>query len=111
VLIFPSFTETLKSGETVVVSPTVTIQRVYLWFYAAINFGSCGAISASFLARDHGYWVAWLVPTLIFCLVPLVLLAGKKIYVMTPPRGSVLLEVGLHCSFIIFLADERLLAY
>ncbi|KAH6903877.1 peptide transporter PTR2B [Coprinopsis sp. MPI-PUGE-AT-0042] len=84
--------KTLKSGETVVVSPTVTISRVYLWFYAAINFGSCGAISASFLARDHGYWVAWLVPTLIFCLVPLVLLAGKKLYVMTPPRGSVLLE-------------------
>lgn len=62
-------------------------------FYAGINFGSCGAISASFLARDHGYWAAYLVPTGIFCLVPVVLILGRKNYVMTPPRGSVILEV------------------
>ncbi|KAH6913723.1 peptide transporter PTR2B [Coprinopsis sp. MPI-PUGE-AT-0042] len=72
--------KTLKSGEVVVISPDVTIQR----FYAAINFGSCGAISASFLAKDHGFWAAYLVPTGIFCLVPFVLMAGKKRYVMTP---------------------------
>ncbi|TFK18177.1 peptide transporter PTR2B [Coprinopsis marcescibilis] len=84
--------KTLGSGETVVVSPAVTIQSVYLWFYAAINLGASGAISASFLARDHGYWIAWLVPTGIFVLVPGVLLAGRKQYVVTPPRGSVLLE-------------------
>ncbi|EDR15520.1 peptide/h+ symporter protein [Laccaria bicolor S238N-H82] len=83
---------TLPSGETVIMSPAVTIQSIYLWFYAAINFGSCGAISASFVARDHGYWVAYLIPTGIFCLVPLALIAGKKNYVITPPRGSILLE-------------------
>ena len=75
-----------------VVSPAVTVQSIYLWFYAAINLGSCGAISASFIARDHGYWVAFLVPTLIFVLVPIVLLVGKNNYVRTPPRGSILLE-------------------
>ncbi|KAG5642975.1 hypothetical protein DXG03_001823 [Asterophora parasitica] len=84
--------ETLPSGEVVIKSPAVTIQSMYLWFYAAINFGSCGAISASFLARDNGYWVAFLVPTAIFVLVPFVLLAGRKQYVVTPPRGSILLE-------------------
>ncbi|KAF9463711.1 peptide transporter PTR2B [Collybia nuda] len=84
--------ETLPSGEVVIKSPAVTIQSMYLWFYAAINFGSCGAISASFLARDNGYWVAFLVPTCIFVLVPLVLIVGRKNYVVTPPRGSILLE-------------------
>ncbi|EAU80290.1 peptide transporter PTR2B [Coprinopsis cinerea okayama7 len=84
--------KTLKSGETVLISPHVTIQSTYLWFYAAINLGASGAISASFLARDHGFWVAWLVPTIIFLLVPGVLLLGKKKYVVTPPRGSILLE-------------------
>ncbi|KAH6910984.1 peptide transporter PTR2B [Coprinopsis sp. MPI-PUGE-AT-0042] len=82
----------LASGETVIVSPAVTIQRVYLWFYAAINVGAACAISASFLARDHGYWVCWLVPTVVFMLVPGVLLLGKNQYVVTPPRGSILLE-------------------
>lgn len=84
--------KTLKDGEEVIVSPTVTIQSVYLWFYSAINLGACGAISASFLARDQGYWAAFLVPTCIFVVVPGVLALGKKYYVITPPRGSILLE-------------------
>ncbi|KAL1744893.1 POT family-domain-containing protein [Schizophyllum fasciatum] len=84
--------KTLKSGEEVIVSPAVTYQRIYNWFYASINWGSAGAISASFLARDHGYWSAFLVPTCILCLVPVVLAAGRKSYVITPPRGSILLE-------------------
>jgi POT family proton-dependent oligopeptide transporter len=72
---------------------------IYSGFYAAINFGSTGAISASFLARDQGYWAAFLVPTAIFAAVPFILLYGKKKYVVTPPRGSVLLEVsGFLCS-------------
>ncbi|KAF9531412.1 peptide transporter PTR2B [Crepidotus variabilis] len=102
---------TLGTGETVIMSPAVTLQSVYLCayfyqvfsnqrninfvesgFYASINLGACGAISASFVARDHGFWVAWLIPTGIFCLVPGVLLIGKKYYVKTAPRGSVLLE-------------------
>jgi POT family proton-dependent oligopeptide transporter len=70
----------------------ITGPFILIDFYAAINLGSCGAISASFLARDQGYWVAFLVPTLIFLLVPLVLVVGKNNYVKTPPRGSILLE-------------------
>ncbi|KIJ23944.1 hypothetical protein M422DRAFT_72463 [Sphaerobolus stellatus SS14] len=84
--------ETLPSGEVVIKSPAVTYQSIYLWFYAAINFGSCGAISASFIARDQGYWAAYLVPTCLFIMVPIVLFFGRKNYVVTPPRGSILLE-------------------
>ncbi|KAK7691936.1 hypothetical protein QCA50_005341 [Cerrena zonata] len=84
--------ETLPSGEVVIRDPGVTYQRIYMWFYAAINFGSCGAISAAFIARDHGYWQSYLVPTCIFACVPAVLIFGKKYYVVTEPRGSVLLE-------------------
>jgi len=85
--------QTLPSGEVVVVSPEITVQRLYLWFYAAINMGSCGAISASFLSRDKGFWVAYLVPTVLFILVPGVLWIGRNNYIKTPPRGSILLEV------------------
>ncbi|KAF7289765.1 Peptide/h+ symporter protein [Mycena indigotica] len=84
--------ETLPSGETVIISPGITIQSIYLYFYMAINFGSTGAISASFLARDHGYWVAFLVPTCIFATVPAILWIGRKNYVKTPPRGSIIIE-------------------
>lgn len=86
--------EVLPSGEVVIKSPSVTIQSIYMWFYAAVNVGSTCAISASFLARDQGFWVAYLLPTCVFLLVPGVLMLGKKHYVITPPRGSILLEVG-----------------
>ena len=86
--------ETLPSGEVVIKSPSVTIQSIYLWFYAAVNVGAVCSISAAFLARDQGYWAAYLVPTCVFLLVPGVLIIGKKHYVITPPRGSILLEVG-----------------
>ncbi|KAJ6609510.1 peptide/h+ symporter protein [Mycena sp. CBHHK59/15] len=84
--------ETLPSGEVVIVSPAITIQSIYLYFYMAINFGSTGAISASFLARDNGYWVAFLVPTCIFACVPIVLFTCRKNFIKTPPRGSIILE-------------------
>jgi POT family proton-dependent oligopeptide transporter len=90
--------KTLPSGEVVLLSPALTYQRIYLYFYAAINLGSVGAISASFIARDHGYWATFLVPTCIFLLVPVVLWFGRKTYVVTPPRGSVILEVCVSIS-------------
>lgn len=67
--------ETLPSGEVILRDPAVTVQTIYLWFYAAINFGSCGAISAAFIARDHGYWQSYLVPTCIFAIVSPLLLS------------------------------------
>jgi POT family proton-dependent oligopeptide transporter len=108
------------------VSPSLTIESIYLCklfthpqkisltlarvdFYMAVNLGSTGAISASFLARDNGFWVAYLVPTCVFAAVPIVLFGcrsgrifallavtnqawARKYYVVTPPRGSILLE-------------------
>ncbi|KAG8849940.1 hypothetical protein FRB91_009480 [Serendipita sp. 411] len=73
--------ETLDTGEVVIISPNVTLQSAYMYYYAAINFGALGAISASFLARDHGYWAAYLVPTCLFLIVPIVLAVGKKGYI------------------------------
>ncbi|KAJ7201874.1 peptide/h+ symporter protein [Mycena pura] len=84
--------ETLPSGEVVVVSPTLTFESIFLYFYMAVNLGSTAAISASFLARDSGFWVAYLVPTCVFAVVPAVLYVCRKYYVVTPPRGSILLE-------------------
>ena len=38
------FVKTLKSGERVIVDPSVTIQRIYMIFYLCINIGSLSAI-------------------------------------------------------------------
>jgi len=91
--------QVLKSGETVIISPALTHQRIYLYFAASVNLGAVASISASFIARDHGYWIAFLIPTIIFAIVPLVIMFGNKYYVKTPPRGSIILEVCVISTF------------
>lgn len=40
--------------------------------------------------KHHGFWVAYLLPTCVFLLCPIVLWLGRNRYVRTPPTGSVL---------------------
>ena len=98
----------LKSGETVIVSPALTYQRIYMYFYAATGLGSTAAISASFLAREQGYWIAFLVSTIVSAIVPIVLVFGSKFYVKAPPRRSIILEVRFPFIFLFFRSSYPL---
>lgn len=82
---------TTKSGERVIIDPAVTAARVYNWFYLFINIGALvGQIGMSFCELYVGFWLAYLLPTALFLLCPLVMVAGRKRYNLTPPKGSVL---------------------
>lgn len=84
----------LPSGETVILDPTTTIQRYLLVFYWCINVGAFFAIATTYSARLVGFWLAFLLPGVIYMLMPVVLvLASKKLY-KAPPQGSVLIETG-----------------
>jgi POT family proton-dependent oligopeptide transporter len=84
----------LKSGEKVIMEPTLTIQRYLLIFYWCINMGSFFALTTTYSARLVGFWLAFLIPGIIYMLMPIVLVgANKKLY-KAPPQGSVVLEVG-----------------
>lgn len=37
-----------------------------------------------------GYWLAYMLPTVLFCLCPFVLWYGNHMYIKSPPQGSVL---------------------
>jgi POT family proton-dependent oligopeptide transporter len=81
---------TLPSGERVVVDPAVTQSRVYSYFYLFINIGALvGQIGMVYCEKYVGFWLAYLLPTLMLCLCPLVLIWGKKRYKQQPPNGSV----------------------
>ncbi|KIW27492.1 uncharacterized protein PV07_07225 [Cladophialophora immunda] len=80
-----------KSGERVIIDPAQTSARIYNWFYLFINIGALiGQISMSYAALYVGYYLAFLLPTLMFLLCPLILILNKKNYRLTPPQGSVL---------------------
>ncbi|KAI3538682.1 POT family protein [Colletotrichum filicis] len=80
-----------RGGERVIVDPSVTNTRIFLWFYFAINCGAVsGQISMVFVEKYHSFWLAFLLPTILFLICPVVLWSNKKKYHLTPPTGSVL---------------------
>ncbi|KAJ5960209.1 Major facilitator superfamily domain general substrate transporter [Penicillium vulpinum] len=81
---------TLKSGERVVVDPTITQSRIYHYFYMFINLGSLmGQIGMVYAEKYIGFWLAFLLPTAMFMTTPFVMLWGRKRYRQSPPTGSV----------------------
>lgn len=72
-----------------IVDPASTVSRIYLYFYLMINIGSiCGQVSMVYAERYVGFWLSFFLPTMMFCLCPLVLFVCRKSYILTPPTGS-----------------------
>ncbi|KAG9255387.1 POT family-domain-containing protein [Emericellopsis atlantica] len=83
--------KTLKSGERVIVDPAVTNERIYLWFYFSINVGAlAGQVSMVWVEKYVGFWLSYLLPTVMLCLCPAIMIWGRKRYSRRPPSGSVL---------------------
>ncbi|KAI0055438.1 peptide transporter PTR2A [Artomyces pyxidatus] len=86
-----AFVSETKSGERVIVDPTLTTSRIYMYFYFFINVGALiGQITMTFAEKYVGFWLAYTLPTAVFLLCPLVLFFGRKRYRRSPPTGSVL---------------------
>ena len=82
---------TTKTGERVIVDPAITNSRIFLYFYMCINVGSLvGQIAMVFAEKYVGFWLAFMLPTVLFVIAPIVLQVFKKGYRLTPPTGSVL---------------------
>jgi POT family proton-dependent oligopeptide transporter len=84
--------KTTSSGERVIVDPQATVQRYFLVFYWCINVGSFWMIVTSYTERLVGFWLAFLLPTAIYLVVPAVFLYARKRLYFAPPQGSVVLE-------------------
>jgi POT family proton-dependent oligopeptide transporter len=81
---------TTTKGERVIVDPVVTTSRIFLYFYMCINIGSLvGSIGMVYAEKYVGFWLSFLLPTIMFLFCPAVLIACHKYYVLTPPTGSV----------------------
>ena len=118
-----------NTGERVIIDPDQTAARIYNWFYLfaslptleklspaccsmlhqeriqanqdpQINVGALfGQLTMSYAALYVGYYLAFLLPTLMFLLCPIILVTNKKNYRLTPPQGSVL---SAAVNFLIF---------
>ncbi|GBB84966.1 hypothetical protein RclHR1_11550008 [Rhizophagus clarus] len=86
------YVKKLKGDKKVIVDPKITIQSLFHWFYLAINIGSLSPILITYLEKYHSFWLAFLVPLLMFFGSIGVLIIFKDRYIKIPPQGSVLLK-------------------
>ncbi|KAK3314166.1 POT family-domain-containing protein [Apodospora peruviana] len=77
-----------QDGERVIVDPGESINSVMLWFYLLINIGACFGIPTTYLAKIVGYWAAYLIPTILYLMLPPLLWYLNPRLVKQPPGGS-----------------------
>ncbi|KAK2668684.1 MFS transporter superfamily [Fusarium oxysporum f. sp. vasinfectum] len=82
------YVKTLKSGERVIVDPETTIQRIMLIFYMCINVGAFFMIATTYIEKYVGFWLAFLLPGIIYILLPVLLMWRYKTLKRAPPQGS-----------------------
>ncbi|KAK7191771.1 POT family protein [Paraphaeosphaeria sporulosa] len=81
-----------KTGERIIIDPSITITRIYMIFYFCINLGSLSLIATPYMERDVGFWSAFLLCLCMFLVGTVTLVLGRKVYVVRPPQGSVVTD-------------------
>jgi POT family proton-dependent oligopeptide transporter len=88
-----AYLRTEPNGERVIVDPGITISRIYMRYYLLINVGALtGQISMVYAEKYVGFWLAYLLPTILFIFCPLLMVGLSSRYVKKPPQGDVLVK-------------------
>ncbi|KAJ7144956.1 PTR2-domain-containing protein [Mycena crocata] len=83
---------TLSSGEKVIIDPASTIQSMLMIYYWAVNVGAFFSVATSYSEKRIGFWLAYLLPGILYILMPITLAIVYKKLVRVPPQGSVVLD-------------------
>ncbi|KAK3356763.1 POT family-domain-containing protein [Lasiosphaeria hispida] len=79
---------TLADGERVIEDPESTTERVMLWFYLLINIGGFTGVATSYAEKYVGWWLAFLIPLILYLPLPFLMWFLYKRLVLHPPGGS-----------------------
>ncbi|CAG8469636.1 12241_t:CDS:2 [Ambispora gerdemannii] len=100
-----AYLKTLETGEKVVVDPKLTVQSIFHWFYLAINIGALSSIITTNVEKYHSFWLAYLIPLIVFVIAISIFFHGRYQYIQTPPKGSIVIDAAR--AFRIALANGR----
>ncbi|KAL3423963.1 MFS peptide transporter [Phlyctema vagabunda] len=81
---------TKSNGQKFIIDPEATSESVMLWFYLLINVGAFFGVATAYLAKYVGFWASYLLPTIIYLMLPVFLFFVNKRLVKYPPGGSAL---------------------
>ncbi|KAH7344324.1 POT family-domain-containing protein, partial [Pyrenochaeta sp. MPI-SDFR-AT-0127] len=88
------FRRTLESGESVIVDPKLTVQRIFLTFLFCVNAGSLSAVATTSMEHKYGFSAAFALPTIAFAVGLCIVRFTKNVYQVSPPRGSVIIQAA-----------------
>ncbi|UJR19089.1 hypothetical protein I4U23_022220 [Adineta vaga] len=83
---------TVIKGKRQILDPDVTMQSMFNWFYWAINIGALSLILTTNIEKYLSFWLAYLIPTVVFVGAIIVLIIGRNRYVQKAPSGSLLIR-------------------
>ena len=67
---------------------------MFNWFYWAINIGALSSIITTNVEKYYSFWLAYLLPLIVFNGAIAVLIFGRKRYIQKPPGGSLIIRAG-----------------
>ncbi|KAH5303800.1 hypothetical protein HBI12_177810 [Parastagonospora nodorum] len=88
-----AYIRTEANSERVIVDPGITYSRIYMRYYLLINVGALvGQISMVYAEKYVGFWLSYLLPTILFIFCPILMMAFTRHYVKKPPQGDVAIK-------------------
>ncbi|BEJ02988.1 hypothetical protein CcaverHIS641_0101630 [Cutaneotrichosporon cavernicola] len=83
-------------GERVVVEREATVQKIMAAYYLSINVGAFFAVASTFAEKYVGFWLAYLIPGVIFFLMPPLLYFVNPYLEPEPAPSSAALRDAYH---------------
>ncbi|KAF9264783.1 hypothetical protein L218DRAFT_957974 [Marasmius fiardii PR-910] len=87
------YVKTLPSGEKVIVDPGVSVQNMITVYCWCINIGTFLQLASTYAAKRVGYWLAFLIPGILFMILPAGLVIVNRYIIKVPPQGSPLVDI------------------
>ncbi|KAI1536634.1 PTR2 Dipeptide tripeptide permease [Pyrenophora tritici-repentis] len=87
-----AYTKKLATGEWVIVDPELTVERMFNWFYWAVNVGALSPLITVNVEAHVGFWVAYLIPLVVIVIGATVFILSSRLFIKTPPHGSAVID-------------------
>ncbi|KAF9965948.1 peptide transporter ptr2 [Mortierella alpina] len=88
-----------RSGVTV--NHNITVERIFRYFYMAINVGGLLGQGITPAVSDYGWDLAYMIPAIVFVVGIIIFALGKNKYIDRPPSGTVLGKT-FRCGYYAF---------
>ncbi|EUC39969.1 hypothetical protein COCMIDRAFT_41624 [Bipolaris oryzae ATCC 44560] len=89
-----AYTKRLATGEWVIVDPELTVERMFNWFYWAVNVGALSPLITVNVEAHVGFWVAYLIPLVVIVIAAMIFIFSSRLFVQTPPHGSAIVDAA-----------------